>query len=267
MELTATFTVITSLLYLFSAGLVIFKLFDTDGPNLKWVYLSAFSSISIHAILLANQVVTDVGQNLSLINVASLACLLIVIASTLGSLKARSTLLLPAVYSFASLLIFTTLFFPKNIMVMQLAGNMVLIGHIALSFLAYCVLVIATLYAVQYQYINHKLKSRDVRIAYSHLPPLMQVEQQQFKLLVMGTLLLTTALATGFWFLHDMFAKEIAHKTVLSLVAWAVFVTVIWGHKFGGWRGRSTVTGTVVGAAILTLAYFGSRFIREVVIG
>ena len=141
-----------------------------------------------------------------------------------------------------------------------------LVTHISLSLLAYCILIIATLYGVQFYFIDKRLKRKDLAIVHSHLPPLMVVERQLYQLLNLGTILLTFALLSGFVFLDGMFAKEFIHKTILSLVAWAIFAIVAIGHMKKGWRGKPVVITIMVAAFVLTLAYFGSRFIQEVIL-
>ena len=61
-------------------------------------------------------------------------------------------------------------------------------------------------------------------------------------------------------------AKENAHKTLLSLLALGVYCIILWGHFQKGWRGRKVTWFAVAGATLLTLAYFGSRFVREFII-
>jgi len=141
-----------------------------------------------------------------------------------------------------------------------------LVTHISLSLLAYCVLIISTLYAVQFYFIDKRLKRKDLAIVHSHLPPLMVVERQLYQLLTLGTILLTFALLSGFIFLEGMFASEFIHKTVLSLIAWLIFTVVTVGHLRQGWRGKPVVFSIMIAAFILSLAYFGSRFIQEVVL-
>ena len=141
-----------------------------------------------------------------------------------------------------------------------------MVAHISLSLLAYCILIIATLYGVQFYFIDKRLKRKDLAIVHSHLPPLMVVERQLYQLLNLGTTLLTIALVCGFVFLDGMFAKEFIHKTILSLVAWAIFVVVALGHIKQGCRDKPVVITIMVAAFVLTLAYFGSRFVQEVVL-
>jgi ABC-type uncharacterized transport system permease subunit len=52
------------------------------------------------------------------------------------------------------------------------------------------------------------------------------------------------------------------HKTVLSIIAWIIFATLIFGRKSFGWRGKQTVTATQIGFGILVLAYYGSKFVK-----
>ncbi|TMP27006.1 cytochrome c biogenesis protein CcsA, partial [Pseudoalteromonas rubra] len=105
-----------------------------------------------------------------------------------------------------------------------------------------------------FYFIDKRLKRKDLAIVYSHLPPLMVVERQLYQLVFVGTALLSLALLSGFVFLDSMLAIENAHKTVLSIIAWGVFLAVVIGRKLRGWRGKSSVITIMVGAGLLTLA-------------
>jgi ABC-type uncharacterized transport system permease subunit len=263
-----TLLVIVSLLfYLVATGVLITRMFHADGINLKRVLLLAGSAILTHLLVLANAIFTPAGQDFSLINVTSLVCLLISATITITAVRHPAPFLLSVVYGFSAFVQLVTLFFPRHEVIQHFFGNLPLAGHITLSLLAYCVLMIATLYAIQFQYINHKLKNKDLSIVSCNFPPLMQVEKQQFRLLTVGTALLSLALLSGFVYLDDMFAQAVAHKTILSLLAWLVYLALIIGHRHFGWRGKSAVAGTLGGAMLLTLAYFGSRFVREIILG
>ena len=260
-------TLIASLFYGLATRHVVSKLFDKQGPNQKKTLLLSTVAILLHLAVLVNSIFTAGGQDLSFSNVALLICWLIVVSVTTVSLRFPATLLLPVVYGFAAILLIASLFIPHRVILQSVNFELGLVTHISLSFMAYCVLIIATLYAVQFYFINRRLKRKDMSIVTSHLPPLMLVERQLFHLVSMGSLLLTFALATGFLFLENMFASGYVHKTVLSLLSWALFCAVAWGHKYRGWRGKSSVITTICAASLLTLAYFGSRFVQEVILG
>jgi ABC-type uncharacterized transport system permease subunit len=82
-----------------------------------------------------------------------------------------------------------------------------------------------------------------------------------------GFVLLSLALVTGALFLEDIFAQHLVHKTILSIVAWVVFAILLWGRWRFGWRGRTAIRWTIGGFVFLMLAYFGSKFVLELVIG
>tara|TARA_Y100001949_G_C15699533_1_gene206051 strand:- start:60 stop:509 length:450 start_codon:yes stop_codon:yes gene_type:complete len=141
-----------------------------------------------------------------------------------------------------------------------------LVIHISLSLFAYCTLVIAFLYALQMSYITYRLKQKGAALLHSSLPPLMLVEGILFKLILAGTCLLSVSLLSGFIFLEDMFNKTYAHKTVLSISALVVYLILLVGQKLRGWRGRQVIILTVLGVLLLSLAYFGSKLVKEILL-
>ena len=91
----------------------------------------------------------------------------------------------------------------------------------------------------------------------------MQVERQLFSILTVGTAVLFVSQIIGFAFLDGFLAKENAHKTVLSLMSLFVYLIIMWGHFKQGWRGHKVLLLTVLATSLLTLSYFGSRFVKE----
>ncbi|KZN54136.1 cytochrome c biogenesis protein CcsA [Pseudoalteromonas luteoviolacea] len=259
-------SLLASLFYILATGHVLSRLFHREGPSQKLTVILSTVAILSHMLVLVNSVFTQYGQDLSTINIALLTCWVIVVSVTTVSLKFPATLLLPVVYGFAAILLIASLFIPHHIIMDDINVDIGLVTHISLSLLAYCILIIATLYAVQFYFIDKRLKSKDLAIMNSHLPPLMQVESQLYQLLTVGTGLLTLALIAGFVFLDGMFDKASIHKTVLSLIAWTIFSSVTLGHHQFGWRGKPVVFAIIGASGIVTLAYFGSRFIQEVIL-
>ena len=82
----------------------------------------------------------------------------------------------------------------------------------------------------------------------------------------MGLLLLTVAIGSGFLFLDDIFAQHLVHKTVLSICAWALFATLLWGRHYLGWRSQMAARFTLGGFIALMLAYAGSKFVLELIL-
>lgn len=139
--------------------------------------------------------------------------------------------------------------------------------HILLSIFAYSVLSLAAIQAATISVQERALKQHRLRGYVRLLPPLQTMEEMLFELLWLGVALLSTAIVSGFFFLHDMMAQHVAHKTVFSICAWMIFATLLWGRHARGWRGKTAVRWTLVGFVLMMLAYFGSKFVLEIILG
>lgn len=257
--------VLTLLLYIGAAVCSGMQLFNKHAHRKTLPRVLAFAAVAVHLYILSNGIFVEPGQNMSMTNVASLIAWIIAISMTLAALSIPNVLLLPVVYGFSALVVLLTIVIPDTY-IMQIQVEPILVIHITLALFAYGCLVIALLYALQLAYISNKLKQKQASLLHSSLPPLMAVEHVFFKLLLVGNLLLTASLLSGFLFLENMFAKEQAHKTVFSIIAWIIFCFVLVGHHRWGLRGKPVISATIIGTLLLTLAYFGSRFVREVLI-
>jgi ABC-type uncharacterized transport system permease subunit len=147
------------------------------------------------------------------------------------------------------------------------APGVALTAHILLSMGAAAVLFAAAVTALLLVFLDKRLRLRRLSDLPSTLPPLDALEKVMFRLIGTGFALLTLALVTGFVFVTNLFEQHLIHKTVLSLIAWVIFATLLVGRIRYGWRGRSAVRWTLSGFAFLTLAYFGSKFVLETLLG
>ncbi|MSQ99290.1 MAG: hypothetical protein EXR85_08380 [Xanthomonadales bacterium] len=139
--------------------------------------------------------------------------------------------------------------------------------HILSSVLAFGVLSIAGVYALFVAIIDHFLRRHHLNPLVKSLPPLETLERLLFRLIAMGFILLTFSLGTGLAFVDDLFAQHLAHKTILSIMAWLIFGLLLWGRWQYGWRGRQAVRLTLAGILLLLLAYFGSKLVLETILG
>ncbi|NVK55912.1 MAG: cytochrome c biogenesis protein CcsA [Alteromonadaceae bacterium] len=252
--------------YLFSAISVTGRFFHNQGPNRMLALSVAALAIVCHSLFLGDVILAaQNGQNLSITNVLSLVAWLITLSMLISSSLLPNTILLPVVFCFSAFTVLASLLIPVQ-HIMQVAMHPGLIIHISLSLFAYGTLVIGFLYAVQMSYITHQLKHKGAGLLHSSLPPLMLVESILFKLILLGTILLVVAQLSGFVFLDNMFGRGYVHKTVLSIAGLLVFVLLLIGQKLWGWRGKQVITLTVVGVILLSLAYFGSRFVSEIIL-
>ncbi|MGD9772945.1 cytochrome C assembly family protein [Diaphorobacter sp.] len=99
--------------------------------------------------------------------------------------------------------------------------------------------------------------------------PLLTLERLTFRFVTAGFVLLSATLVAGWLFSEQLYGRAWLwdHKAVFSLLAWATFAVLLLGRSRFGWRGRSAVRVLYAGTALLLLAYVGSRFVMEVVLG
>ncbi|WP_164084618.1 cytochrome C assembly family protein [Alteromonas flava] len=218
-----------------------------------------------HVILIYLLIAAGDGQNMSLTNVLTLVAWIVTVSILVSSWYFRSNLLLPVVFGFAFLSIILSLIVPGSYAV-SIGLKPGLIVHITLSLLAYGALIMVMLYALQVEYINTRLKRKDSDLLHSSLPPLMMLDQILIKLLYTGTLLLLIAVISGAVFLDNMFDRQHVHKTTLTLIAFCLYVFTAFANHRWGWRGRPIFILVAIGSGLLTLAYFGSRFVREILL-
>jgi len=138
--------------------------------------------------------------------------------------------------------------------------------HILLSLAAYSLLALAALQAIILAIQEKQLHHRHIAGLFRQLPPLQTMENGLFQLVSAGFILLSLGLIAGLFFIDDLWAQHLIHKTILSLIAWCVFATLLWGRWKYGWRGRSASRWTLLGFSFLVLAYFGSKFVLEFVL-
>jgi len=141
-----------------------------------------------------------------------------------------------------------------------------LIFHVITSVIAYSILGLAALHAIVLSVQNNFLHKHQPGGLIRLLPPLTTMESLLFDAIIIGFVCLSLSLVSGMVFLENMFAQHLAHKTILSILAWLVFAVLLIGRWRLGWRGRTAIRWTLGGFISLMLAYFGSKFVLEVIL-
>ncbi|WP_162063473.1 inner membrane protein YpjD [Vibrio taketomensis] len=254
-----------AILYILAIATIIPGLVHQTGIRAKTVLVSAVLALLFHAWSLSDLIFSGAGQNLSILNVASLISFIISLVMSTAMFKARLWFILPVVYSFAAINLLAANLLPSSY-ITHFENDPKLLIHISLALFSYSTLTIGALYALQLAWLDNRLKAKKALVINPNVPPLMLIERQLFKIILIGTALLTATLITGFTFVHDMFAQGKAHKGILSFIAWIIYSILIWGHYQKGWRGKKVTWFAIAGATLLTLAYFGSRFVREIIL-
>lgn len=141
--------------------------------------------------------------------------------------------------------------------------------HLLISMLAYSLFTIASLHVLLMALLERRLHGGELPAALHQLPPLLTMETLLFRIITAGFVLLTLTLATGIVYTEELFGKAMRfnHKTVFGILSWFIFAALLGGRQLYGWRGRIAVRWTLTGFLMLVLAYVGSRFVLEVILG
>ena len=138
--------------------------------------------------------------------------------------------------------------------------------HAWFALLAYATLAVAALLAVMLWLQERALRRREFHRWLRALPPLVELETLLFRTIAVGFVLLTATLLTGVLFVENLLAQHLVHKTVLSLLSWLAFGGLLVGRWRYGWRGGVAVRWTLAAMGLLILAFFGSKFVLELVL-
>ncbi|MGC6389778.1 inner membrane protein YpjD [Ewingella sp. S1.OA.A_B6] len=261
----SVFPVVAMLAYLLSLALIIPSIIRKTGAYRRLALISVIVALICHAVALQQRIFdVSTGQNLSLVNIGSVVSLIICTVMTIVASRNRGWFILPIVYSFALINLAFVTFLPGEF-ITHLEQSKGLLVHIGLALFAYATLIIAALYALQLAWLDYQLKNK--RLTFNNdMPPLMTIERKLFHITQVGVVLLTLTLCTGLLYMDNLFSRENIDKAVLSILAWFVYIVLLWGHYHEGWRGRRVVWFSMAGAVLLTLAYFGSRMIQQLMV-
>jgi ABC-type uncharacterized transport system permease subunit len=124
--------------------------------------------------------------------------------------------------------------------------------------------------AVVHAWLMRRTEKQMRRAAEPHAGlPLLTLERLTFRFVGAGFILLSATLLAGLVFGERFYGQgwRWDHKAVFSVLAWLAFALLLLGRARFGWRGRTAVRVLYTGSLLLLLAYVGSRFVLEVVLG
>ena len=267
-------SVLYSLVFLTYAGLAIYfwRVQMAGGGDAlnrgvvgHWVILP----LTLHAYLLYGNLLGGGGLNLGLVYALSsilwLTMLVYWVARLFYPITSLQTLVLPL----AALGALLPALFPALPPPPANQLSLALQAHVLAAMFAYSLLTIAALHAGLMSLVEKHLHHATLPRMLQGLPPLLTMEILLFRILWAGFVLLTLTLISGMVFSEQLFGQpwQLNHKTLFGFISWGVFAVLLLGHHFRGWRGRTAVYWTMSGFVFLILAYLGSKFVVEVLLG
>src|SRR5690349_21588458 len=240
---------------------------DQGGFSVKQHY-AVLAPLGLHALLLARSMFAADGLHLGVGNAVSAILWLTVLIYWLGNFFYRLDGLQSLVLPVAALACFAPAVFP-SLKALPNTELPVFKIHLLIAMAAYSLLTIASLHVLLMALLERRLHDGTLPKALRRLPPLLAMENLLFRIIWAGFTLLTLTLVSGVVFSEELFgrAAQFNHKTVFGVLSWIIFALLLGGRFIYGWRGRIAVRWTLAGFLMLVLAYLGSKFVLEVILG
>ena len=237
-------------------------------PMQAWERIAIAAALVIHGVGLYFAIFSDIGMRFSFSFALSLMMWLAVLIYWLESFMARMEGMQPMVLPLAAVCTALPAAFPQVHLIAHANATGFKL-HFLAGMLAYSLLTLSALHAIFMGFTEQALHSRSLKRSLSSLPPLLTMESLLFKMLLIGFILLTLTVGSGVFFSEAVFGKpfSVDHKTLFAFASWGIFATLLIGRHAWGWRGKRALRWTLAGFSLLILAYIGSRFVAEVVLG
>ena len=259
-----TLVLVSALFYLLATGLLVTRLQGDRSRSRLWAW-PAVVALAAHGLVHAHAWQDSGGTDMHFFAALSLVGLGMALLTTLVGLGGRMAALGVVVYPLASTML----------LLCAAKGHGTVAGapldwrlqlHAWLALLAYATLAVAALLAIMLWLQERALRRREFHRWLRALPPLVELETLLFRTISAGFVLLTATLLTGVLFVEDLLAQHLVHKTVLSVLSWLTFGALLFGRWRYGWRGSVAVRWTLAAMMLLVLAFFGSKFMLELVL-
>lgn len=140
--------------------------------------------------------------------------------------------------------------------------------HIAVSVLTYALATLAAVAGLAVFLQERALKNRRPTALSHHLPSVADSERLLVGLLLAAGFVLLAGILTGISLQYlEGSLLRLDHKTLLSILSFLVIVGLLAAHYRTGVRGRRAARYVLLGYLLLTLAYPGVKFVKDVIIG
>jgi len=211
------------------------------------------------------QIQHESAINFGFFSTTSLVALIVVWVLLIATLTKPVEKLGIVLFPIAAIMLGFDMIFPEQRHTLHI-NNWAMNTHIMTSIVAFSLLNIAAIQAVLLSFQDYQLKKHNPKRFILSLPSLQSMESFLFQMITAGFVFLSISLVSGFFFIEDLFAQHLVHKTVLSIAAWIIFSGLLMGREKYGWRGQTAIKWTLTGFGVLLLAYFGSKLVLELIL-
>ena len=249
------------------SAILIFRNSSNAQNARRWLMLSpALLGSIVQAILLKQLIYPQAGViNLEFFTASCLISWLVSLQILISSLCRPLETLGIVMFPLSGLASVLAALYPAQ-QVISIASTPYLQSHILISVIAYSLLMLSALQAITLAYQDRSIRSHHPGGFIRRLPALHDMETLLFQMLGFGFIFLTTSLLTGFFFVDNLFAQHLVHKTILSIISWIILAILLFGRFKFGWRGKIAIRWTLTAFVFVMLAYFGSKLVLEFIL-
>lgn len=248
------------------------------GGRRPWERVAVLAPLALHAAALYGELIAPRELHFGFAQALSSMLLLTVAICWVENLFLRIDAIYPIALALAAVCAPLPAFFAGRASPDAVSPAFLL--HLLFGMLAYSLFMVATLHAVLISMLDRRLHGGQKTGLHqpagallddpmAGLPPLLSLERLVFRLTGAAFAVLTLTFAIGIAYSESIFGRALRfdHKTVFVVLSWLTFGLLLAGRQLYGWRGRAAWRWTFAGFAMLLLAYPGSRFVLEVVLG
>lgn len=226
------------------------------------------AAMALHAAGLYSRMFAGESMQFSFALAGSMMLLLATLTYWLESFSSRTEGLQPLVLPAAALGAVLPILFSRS-HALEHATSQGFRIHFLSAMLAYGLFTLAALHALLMGFAEKRLHQRSLSRGLIALPPLMTMESLLFRMVWAAFALLSVAVGSGIFFSEAIYGRPLTldHKTLFALTSWVLVAGLLIGRHYWGWRGRVAQRWLIAGFIALILAYVGSRFVAEVLLG
>jgi len=141
--------------------------------------------------------------------------------------------------------------------------------HVNVAILSYSFLTLGAILSIFILLFEQNLITKNQILAnLTNSFSLLSIENFVFKIYWFGFILLSLTLLSGILFSNEIFGLTSIwnHKFIFSIMAWLAYAVMLLGRIKYGWRGKKAVFISLIAFVFLFLAYFGTKFVLEIVL-
>jgi ABC-type transport system involved in cytochrome c biogenesis permease subunit len=124
--------------------------------------------------------------------------------------------------------------------------------HVTSALLGYAAITLSAVYGLLYLMLYHDIKSNQFGVIYKRLPNLEVLERMSFTATIFGFVLLTGAIAVGYFWLPRALENfsYLDPKLLGTIAIWLLYAVGLIAKRIGGWQGKRIVVLSLFGFAI-----------------